>query len=101
MPTVSKFLFCLTLETGGLVLGYVSAFFAALGVLTLAILFFLNIITGHFTAGQLTSFLIFYLLNIAYYCVVFYASVMLVRGTKNVSLKSDFSFNESDDLKQF
>lgn len=51
MPTVDRFLFCLTLETGGLVLGYFSAIFSAICI-------FMMITT--FAAFSTYSFATFY-----------------------------------------
>lgn len=44
LPTLNKFLFCCELETGGLVLGWLSAIFSGIGVVVLGITMILAIV---------------------------------------------------------
>lgn len=113
LPTVNNFLFCLSLETGGTVLGWLSAIFSGIGIVSLGITFILLIIgynntttntdgtlggvIGEFVFLMIQKFFQFHCqqsvsalaivcaIYILYLCLVFYASVQLIRGTKNVS----------------
>ena len=44
LPKVRKFLCCLELETGGIIIGWLNAIFSALGVVSIAALLVLSVI---------------------------------------------------------
>jgi hypothetical protein len=89
VPTVQNFLFCLTLETGGLICGWITAIFAAIGAIGLALNAIVIIIAFGSTQDEndtlvLTVLLVILIIYIIYLCIVCYAGIQLVRGTKNV-----------------
>ena len=53
LPTVNKFLFCLSLQTGGYVIGWLAAIFSVIGVSGLAATLIFVIIAG--TSGEVVS----------------------------------------------
>lgn len=55
LPTLKNFLFCLTLETGGLVLGWLTAIFAAIGVISLAATLIVALVGTATTGGALAG----------------------------------------------
>ena len=109
IPTVQNFLCCLTLETGGLICGWLTAIFSAIGVISLAAGAIVALVTfgtwtdenkGSILAGLSYScekseesfkkvyfpvLLVIYIIYIIYLCVVCYAAIQLVKGTKNVN----------------
>ena len=53
LPTVNKFLCCLSLQTGGYVIGWLAAIFSAIGVISLAATLILVIIAV--TSGEVIA----------------------------------------------
>lgn len=99
LPTVDRFLCCLTLESGGFYMGWGSAIFSGIGIITVFSLFILSAIT--FNIGEIKIFYnceteiarfslfsvlsVIYVIFILYFGVVLYASIELIRGTRNVN----------------
>ena len=53
LPTVNRFLFCLSLQTGGYVIGWLAAIFSVIGAIGLAATLVFVIIAG--TSGEVDA----------------------------------------------
>ncbi|XP_070505046.1 uncharacterized protein [Chironomus tepperi] len=77
IPTVSKFLCCLSLEMGGYICGIFTAVVSGITLASSISLLFTNLSSND--AGWWTILI----LNIIYFSLLLFASIMLVLGTKN------------------
>lgn len=77
LPTVSNFLCCLTLETGGLICGWFSLIIYAIALISMAVALIVGIATLS------VGFIVVAIIYIIYFAIVIYASWMLIQGTKN------------------
>lgn len=99
LPTVDRFLCCLTLESGGFYMGWGSAILSGIGIIAVFSVFILSAIT--FQIGEIGKFYtskmavarlsLFSVVSVVcfifvlYFGVVLYASIELIRGTRNVN----------------
>ena len=101
IPTVENFLFCLELQLGGIVCGWMGVIGSVLGVIgtLLAMIFgrqfigdffFSPIKTGHIAGNggnsSAVTIIIGGIIAIIFLAVYFYCSWKLLKGTENVSL---------------
>ncbi|KAL7044304.1 hypothetical protein ACKWTF_001879 [Chironomus riparius] len=78
IPTVSNFLCCLSLELGGYICGIFTAVVSGLSLASSISLMFTEQ-AANSGAGWWTILI----MNIIYFCLLLFASIMLVLGTKN------------------
>ncbi|CAG9798789.1 unnamed protein product [Chironomus riparius] len=88
LPTLNKFCFCCSLETGGIIVGWINAFFGFIGILSGITLVFLGSTAIMFPANidvfwSGVSFLIVGSIFILFYLIYFIAGISLISAVKN------------------
>lgn len=94
LPKVKKFLCCISLETGGLLIGWfniILSFLVLFGMVTLLSLAVVGYNHGDFNnnnnvIGAFAALVFVYAIFILYYLIVFVAALNLIRGVGRVSI---------------
>jgi len=96
LPTVNKFLCCLSLETGGFVMGWISAILSVISILGVGAFAIITVVAynsdsinlnvdngDEYLLAAIIILCVFYVIFVLYFIVMLYAAIQLIRGTTN------------------